>query len=72
MVEFEGLEGAARIVTRPKDIRKSYLREVEAFRLRIREGCERNNVHYVLVNTGQAVSEVIAAYLAFRLRTTSR
>jgi uncharacterized protein (DUF58 family) len=72
MVEFEGLETIPKITTRPKDIRKSYLREVEAFRTRIREGCERNNVHYVLVNTGIAIHEVIAAYLAFRLRTTSR
>ena len=72
MVEFDGLENIPKITTRPKDVRKSYLREVEAFRTRIREGCERNNVHYVLVNTGVAIHEVIAAYLAFRLRTTSR
>ena len=72
MVEFDGLENIPKITTRPKDIRKSYLREVEAFRTRIREGCERNNVHYVLVNTGIAIHEVIASYLAFRLRTTSR
>jgi uncharacterized protein (DUF58 family) len=72
MVEFEGLENIPKITTRPKDVRKSYLREVEAFRTRIREGCERNNVHYVLVNTGIAIHEVIASYLAFRLRTTSR
>ena len=72
MVEFEGLENIPKITTRPKDVRKSYLREVEAFRTRIREGCERNNVHYVLVNTGVAIHEVIAAYLAFRLRTTSK
>jgi uncharacterized protein (DUF58 family) len=72
MVEFDGLENVPKITTRPKDIRRSYLREIEAFRTRIREGCERNNVHYVLVNTGHAVHEVIAAYLAFRLKTTSR
>ena len=72
MVEFEGLENIPKITTRPKDVRKSYLREIEAFRTRIREGCERNNVHYVLVNTGIAIHEVIASYLAFRLRTTSR
>ena len=72
MVEFEGLESVPKIMTRPKDIRRSYLREVEAFRTRIREGCERNNVHYVLVNTGHSVSEVLAAYLAFRLKTASR
>ena len=69
LVEFEGLEQAPKILTRPGEIRKSYLREVEAFRQRLRDGCERNNCHYVLVNTSQSLDEVLSAYLAFRLRT---
>jgi uncharacterized protein (DUF58 family) len=72
LVEFEGLEQVPKILTRPSEIRKSYLREVEAFRLRLRNGCERNNCHYVLVNTGQTLHEVLSGYLAFRLRTTSQ
>ncbi len=72
MVEFEGLEVPEKILTRPKEIRKSYLREVEAFQQRVREGCEKNNVHYVLVNTGHALHEVLSGYLAFRHRTTVR
>jgi uncharacterized protein (DUF58 family) len=72
MVEFDGLEMAEKIMTRPREIRKSYLREVQAFQQRIREGCERNNVHYTLVNTGHALNEVLSGYLAFRLRTTTR
>ena len=71
-VEFDGLEGMAKIQTRPAEIRKSYLREVEMFRQRLREGCERNNCHYTLVNTAQPLHEVLSAYLAFRLRTTTR
>jgi uncharacterized protein (DUF58 family) len=71
-VEFDGLEGAEKIQTRPAEIRKSYLREVDAFRQRLREGCERNNCHYTLVNTAQPLHEVLSAYLAFRLRTTTR
>ena len=69
LVEFEGLEQIPKILTRPGEIRKSYLREVEAFRARLRDGCERNNCHYVLVNTSQPLDEVLSAYLAFRLRT---
>ena len=69
-VEFDGLEGIDKIQTRPAEIRKSYLREVDAFRQRLREGCERNNCHYTLVNTAQPLHEVLSAYLAFRLRTT--
>ena len=72
MVEFIGLEDLPRLMCRPKEIRKSYLREMGAFRARIKEGCERNNVHYVLVNTGQPLHEVLSGYLAFRLRTTTR
>jgi uncharacterized protein (DUF58 family) len=72
MVEFDGLEVTEKLMTRPKEIRKSYLRELEAFRTRIREGCERQNTHYVLVNTVQPLHEMLSAYLAFRLRTHTR
>ncbi len=70
LVEFEGLEQAPKILTRPSEIRKSYLRELEAFRLRLRHGCERNHCHYLLVNTAQPFHEVLSAYLAFRLKTS--
>src|SRR5881296_990826 len=72
LVEFDGLEQIPKILTRPSEIRKSYLREVEAFRLRLRSGCEKNNCHYLLVNTGHPLHEVLSGYLAFRLRTTTR
>jgi uncharacterized protein (DUF58 family) len=72
MVEFDGLEVDAKILTRPRDIRKTYLSEIEKFKTRIREGCERNNVHYNLVDTSHALNEVLSGYLAFRLRTTTR
>ena len=71
-IEFEGLENIPKILTRPAEVRKSYLREVESFRQRLRVGCERNNCHYTLVNTAQPLHEVLSAYLAFRLRTTTR
>jgi uncharacterized protein (DUF58 family) len=74
-VEFEGLEIPKEeppMRTRPQDLRKSYMREVEAFRTRLREGCERNTTHFVSVNTGDPLHEVLSAYLGFRLRTTTR
>jgi uncharacterized protein (DUF58 family) len=71
LVEFEGLEGAPRLFTRPAEVRRSYLREVEAFRTRMRDGCERNQCHYVQVNTAQPLHEVLSGYLAFRLKTTA-
>ena len=44
---------------------------IAEFRLRLRDGCEKNRCHYVLVNTGQPLEEVLSGYLAFRLRTTT-
>lgn len=72
MVEFEGLEKIPKIMARPQEIRKSYLTHLEAFKTRIRAGCERNNCHYVLVNTSHPLHETLTGYLAFRLRTTTR
>ena len=72
LVQFEGLESVPKILTRPNEIRKSYLREIEAFRNRLRDGCEKNQCHYTLVNTAQTLHEVLSSYLAFRLRTTTR
>jgi uncharacterized protein (DUF58 family) len=72
LIEFEGLEQIPNILTRPSEIRKSYLRELEAFRLRLRDGCEKNQCHYVLVNTAHPIDEVLSGYLAFRLRTTTK
>lgn len=69
LVEFEGLEKIPKLLTRPHEIRQSYLREVAAFRTRLREGCERNNCHYSLVNTSQPLPDVLSSYLSFRLRT---
>ena len=72
LVEFEGLESIPKILTRPAELRKSYLKEVGAFQQRLREGCEKNQCHYVLVNTKEPLHEVLSGYLAFRLRTTTR
>jgi len=72
LVEFKGLEQIPKILTRPNEIRKSYLNELQSFINRIREGCEKNQCHYILVNTGQPLNEVLSGYLAFRAKTTTR
>jgi len=71
-VEFQGLENIPKVMARPHEIRKSYLQQINNFVTRIREGCERNNCHYLQVNTAHALHEVLTGYLAFRLRTTTR
>jgi len=72
LVEFHGLESIPKILTRPQEIKKTYMRELEAFRTTLREGCERNQCHYVPVNTGHPLHEALSGYLAFRLKTTTR
>ena len=70
LVEFHGLESTGVLQTRPADLRKSYQQEIAGFLQRIRQGCERDHCHYLQVNTGQPLHEVLSGYLAFRLRTT--
>jgi uncharacterized protein (DUF58 family) len=72
MVEFEGLEKIPKLMTRPQEIRKSYLAALEAWKTKIREGCERQNCHYVLLDTSHPIHEALTGYLAFRLRTSHR
>ena len=72
LVEFEGLEQIPKLLTRPNEVSTSYLREIENFKTHLRDGCEKNQCHYTLVNTAQPLPEVLSAYLAFRLRTTTR
>jgi len=71
-VEFQGLEGDPTLTTRPRDIRKSYLSELNAFLDRVRIGCERQNCHYVLANTAHPLKETLRSYLGFRHRATAR
>jgi hypothetical protein len=72
MVEFEGLEPSPKLKTRPAEIRKSYLEEVARFCKAVREGCEKSDCHYTLVNTGQPLADMLTAYLAFRHGQTTR
>jgi uncharacterized protein (DUF58 family) len=68
-VEFIGLEGGPRLTTQPSALRKSYLAELNAFRERVRAGCDRNKCHYIFVDTSQPWHEVLSAYLASRQHT---
>ncbi len=68
-IEFVGLEGIPPERARAQEIRRTYKREVQGFCARIREGCERNQSHYVLVNTADALRDTLSGYLAFRRKT---
>ena len=68
-VEFIGLEGEPHLTTTPAALRQSYLAEMNAFRDRMRQGCERNRCHYIFVDTSLPWHEVLSAYLASRQHT---
>jgi hypothetical protein len=72
MVEFVGLEGGQRIKIAPADLRKSYLKEFNAYRQRIHSICDRAGCHYVLADTHKPLAETLSSYLAFRHKVTSR
>jgi len=64
--KFRDLEGPLELKTSPADIRKSYLKNFDDFRGRVRLACEKFNAHYVLADTGKSLAEVLSGYLAFR------
>lgn len=66
-VEFIGLENQGRTLTRPAEIRSSYLAEFGAFLERIRLACERNDCHYFRITTDQPWADVLTAWLGTRL-----
>ncbi|MBN8712007.1 MAG: hypothetical protein BGO12_09320 [Verrucomicrobia bacterium 61-8] len=70
--KFRDLEGDAELQTSPADIRKSYLKNFEDYRQRIRRICEKFNAHYVLADTEKPLAEVLSGYLAFRRNTGRR
>lgn len=65
-VEFQGLEGTGKLLTRPSELRKSYLREVQRFIDKLKTGCEVNGCNYIQVDTSQPWHEVLCGYLATR------
>ncbi len=71
-VEFDGMEVTERIKTRPKDVRKTYMAELQAFLDRVRYMCERNNAHYMLLNTSHPLHEAVSSYLTFRMRVKNK
>ena len=70
MVEFDGLENIPKVQTRPTQIKKTYHREFEAFRQRLRDACDRNQCHFVEVRTDQPFDEILSNDLAFRKITS--
>jgi uncharacterized protein (DUF58 family) len=67
-VKFDFLEGPLQVLARPHLIRPAYRRAVQAYLKELQAGCERHRCDYVLMDTSKPLGELLAAYLARRLR----
>ena len=67
-IKFDFLEGPLQVLARPHLIRPAYLRAVKAYLKELQTGCERNRCDYLLMDTSKPLGEMLAAYLARRLR----
>ena len=63
---FNGLEATGRIVVEPHGLRAAYQREMGQFQARVRDGCRRQQIEYLVVRTDQPFGNVLAAFLAAR------
>ena len=66
MWKFVGLEGEGELVTQPARVRENYLKEFEDFVRQIKGACDRAEVDYVMVNTGDPIEHTISNYLLQR------
>ena len=66
MWKFVGLEGEGELVTQPARVRENYLKEFEGFVRQIKNACDRAEVDYVMVNTGDPIEHTISNYLLQR------
>lgn len=66
MVKFVGLEQADELLTRPEDLRRAYLKALDAYLETLDEICRRNRVELVPVDTAENMGETLADYLSRR------
>jgi uncharacterized protein (DUF58 family) len=67
-VRFDGLEDASQFLTRPHLIQAAYRRAMQGYRDQLQKGCEALLVDYVLTETSDPLSNVLAHWLARRRR----
>ncbi len=63
---FRGLEQGPKVLTEPAALRKAYLAEFDRYLRRLKAGCRRQGIDYVLLRTDRPVEMVLSSYLASR------
>ncbi|MFN4259909.1 MAG: DUF58 domain-containing protein [Gemmataceae bacterium] len=64
---FRGLEQWPELLTDPRSLRQSYLKEIQAFISELQHGCRIQNMDYVQLRTDSNLSVALSSYLAHRL-----
>ena len=68
LTRFKDMEGAGRVVTNPKNLRKRYLDRIQAFTEQIKHDCFERRISYNLASTTEPYDRFLAAYLDKRSR----
>ncbi len=68
LTRFKDMEGAGRVVTNPKSLRKRYLERIQAFTEQIKNDCFERKISYNLASTTEPYDRFLAAYLDKRAR----
>jgi len=68
LTRFKDMEGAGRVVTNPKSLRKRYLDRIQAFTEQIKHDCFERKISYNLASTTEPYDRFLAAYLDKRAR----
>ncbi len=63
---FRGLEQRFNVLTEPAALRKAYLAEFSRYLRKLKTGCRRHGIDYVLLRTDQPLEMVLSNYLASR------
>lgn len=73
LVKFQGLEVPDEVLTQTSDVREAFLAELQQFRGRLEEICQRNRIERVEIDTSQPPVDALLEYLNQReLRLASR
>ncbi|WP_425619193.1 DUF58 domain-containing protein [Anatilimnocola sp. NA78] len=64
--KFNGLEAMPEVFAEPEMLRQAYLREFNAYREKLEEGCQNQQIDYVLASTATPFDQLLARFLVAR------
>jgi uncharacterized protein (DUF58 family) len=64
---FRGLEQLPEVLVEPRALRQAYLREMEGFVRRLKQGCRRHRIDYVPMRTDRSLDLALSSYLSSRM-----